>query len=369
MRRDLPPELCRAIDAAVQPDPDARLSAGTLRRALAGAIDDVDDEPGTVAGPRDSRGLTATRQALLEATRHHARRRAARPAVRSAPHDRGRRRVHGRAARRADATFQDGALGLPRLGLAARLAAGAGAAALAGAALAALGPQPPVAVSAGACAAGLAVALLPRAGWLLTMLMLASWLAVEQPGVALLVLFAAGPVPLLLARQRQAWSAPAFAPLLSVAGLAGAWPVLAGQAARWQTRAALGALGGWWLALTETLTSDPLLSGVPREVLVRDEWEGSALDAIGDALWPLLSGGALGLAALFAAAAATLPLLVRGRSATIDLVGAAAWAATLAAATGVLARALELSPPRGLVVAAIVAGLAAVAARAVRGRA
>jgi len=60
---------------------------------------------------------------------------------------------------------------------------------------------------------------------------------------------------------------------------------------------------------------------------------------------------------------------VRGRSAAIDLVGATAWAATLAAATSALAQAQLLSPPRGLVVGAIVAGLAAVAARAVQGRA
>jgi len=200
-------------------------------------------------------------------------------------------------------------------------------------------------------------------------LALAIWLSIAQPGAALLVLFAAGPVPLLLARHPATWSAPAIAPLLGLAGIAGAWPVLAGQAARWQTRAALGALGGWWLALAEALTSERLLSGVPHDVLARGAWEASALDGIREALWPLLTGGALALATLFAVAAAILPLLVRGRSAAIDLVGAAAWAATLAAATSALAQALLLSPPRGLLAGAIVAGLAAVAARAVQGRA
>ena len=364
MRRDLPPEMCRTIDAAVQPDPNVRVSVGTLRRALAGAIDAVDDEPGTVAGPRDPRVLTATRRAPLSAERADSD-----PTV-DPSRARRARRSEARATRRRgiDAT-SGGPLQLQRVRPAARLVAGIGAGALAGAALAALGPDPPVAISAGACAAGLAVALLPRAGWLCMALAVATWLSIEQPGAALLVLFAAGPLPLLLASRPATWSAPAIAPLLGLAGVAGAWPVLAGQAARWQTRAALGALGGWWLALAETLTSERLLSGVPRDVLARGEWEGSALDGIREALWPLLTGGALALATLFAVAAAILPLLVRGRSAAVDLVGAAAWAATLAAATSALAQVLLLSPPRGLVAGAIVAGLAAVAARAVQGRA
>jgi len=372
MRRELPPDIGRTIDAAVQPDPKARVSVGTLRRALAGAIEEVDDEPGTVAGPADPRGLTATRRALPHPSRPEARRRSLDPAVGPSPTvPAGRRPRSDERARRRRGTdvTSGGGLQLQRLGPAARLAAGIGAGALAGAALAVLGPEPPVAISVAACGAGLVVALLPRAGWLCMALALASWLAVGQPGVALLVLFATGPVPLLLARYPATWSAPAIAPLLGLAGIASAWPVLAGQAARWPARAALGALGGWWLALAETLTSDRLLSGTPRDVLARGEWEDSALDGFRDALWPLLTGGGLAFAALFAVAAAILPLLVRGRSAAIDLVGATAWAATLAAATSALAQAQLLSPPRGLVVGAIVAGLAAVAARAVQGRA
>ena len=369
MRRELPPDVCRVIDAAVQPDPSARVSVGTLRRALAGAIDEVDDEPGTVAGPRDPRGLTATRRAPLNATRPDSGHHRADPTADPRRVQRARRSEARATRRRGAEATSGGPLQLERLGPSARLAAGIGAGALAGAALAALGPDPPVAISAGAVAAALTVALLPRAGWLCVALALAVWLSIAQPGAALLVLFAAGPVPLLLARHPATWSAPAIAPLLGLAGIAGAWPVLAGQAARWQTRAALGALGGWWLALAEALTSERLLSGVPHDVLARGAWEASALDGIREALWPLLTGGALALATLFAVAAAILPLLVRGRSAAIDLVGAAAWAATLAAATSALAQALLLSPPRGLLAGAIVAGLAAVAARAVQGRA
>ena len=85
---------------------------------------------------------------------------------------------------------------------------------------------------------------------------------------------------------------------------------------------------------------------------------------------PIWSGGTLAIAALWALAAALLPLLVRGRSAALDLVAAAGWAAALAAATqALIGKALMLDPPRGLVAGALVAGAVAVGARAARGRA
>ena len=82
------------------------------------------------------------------------------------------------------------------------------------------------------------------------------------------------------------------------------------------------------------------------------------------------AGGGLGLAALWALAAVLLPLLVRGRSAALDLVGVAGWAAALAAATQALSEALVLDPPRGLVAGALAGGVHRGRARArVRGRA
>ncbi|MBA3748876.1 MAG: hypothetical protein H0W96_15500, partial [Solirubrobacterales bacterium] len=120
--------------------------------------------------------------------------------------------------------------------------------------------------------------------------------------------------------------------------------------------------------LAETLTADRLVLGAPREVLGRAAWEGSAFDASQHALWPLVAGGGLGLAALWGLAAILLPVLVRGRSAALDLVGVAAWAATLAAAMQALSEAIVLDPPRGLVAGALAGAVIAVAARAVRGR-
>jgi hypothetical protein len=134
-------------------------------------------------------------------------------------------------------------------------------------------------------------------------------------------------------------------------------------------RAALGGLGGWWLALGELLTSERLVFGAAPDALPRSEWEGSAVEAMQHALWPMLAGGALGLVVLWALAAVLLPVLVRGRSAALDIVAVTGWAAALAAATQALSEALVLDPPRGLVAGALAGGVVAVAARAARGRA
>ena len=50
VRRDLPGELCRAIDAAVAVEPESRGKLGALRRALEDSIDAVGDTVGPVAG-------------------------------------------------------------------------------------------------------------------------------------------------------------------------------------------------------------------------------------------------------------------------------------------------------------------------------
>ena len=349
VRRDLPPGLCRAIDAAVAVEPAARPGLGALRRALEDAVEDVEDVPGPVAGGAlDTRAMPAL--PLTRPRRHD---------LRPPPAPRHAHRAPG-PAHAGDAARAPRLRPLPRA-----LAAGAAGALCAGA-LAGLGPQSPLdPVAAGAAAAG-AVLLLPRLAWLAVAAALLTWLAVPLPGVALLVAVAVVPVPGVLLRRGTLWSLPAAAPLLGAAGLAGAWPALAGQAARWQVRAALGALGGWWLALGELLASERLVLGPAPEVAPRAAWEGAAVEAVQHALWPAVAGGALGLVALWAVAAVLLPLLVRGRSAALDLVAVSGWAAALAAATQALSEALVLDPPRGLVAGALAGGVLAVAARAVR---
>ena len=365
MRRDLPTELCRAIDAAVAIEPAARTGLGALRHALEDAAEVVDDVPGPIAGGTlDTLALPA----LTRTRRWRAREREPRPRrLRPSPAPPAARQASDRSGAQQALAAEPG--GRVRTGPAPRILAAGAAAGLAGAALAWLGPQPPLEPAAGAAIAAGAVLLLPRIGWLLGAAALLAWLAVPAPGVALLVALAVVPIPPLLLRRATTWSLPALAPLLGLAALAGAWPALAGQSSRWQVRAALGALGGWWIALGEVLTSHRLLFGPAREVRPPGAWEDSAVAATQHALWPMLAGGALGLAVLWALAAILLPLLVRGRSAALDLVGVAAWSAALAAATQALSEALVLDPPRGLVPGALAAAVIAVAARAVRGRA
>jgi hypothetical protein len=362
MRRDLPPDLCRAIDSAVAVDPAARTALGALRGALESAVGSVGDVPGPIAGSTlDTLALPALTRTLTRRQDPRLVRRRRPPLVPAPAYPRRDGPPHHRdeeqPARR------------PRVGPLPRILAAAAAAGLVAAALGSLGAQPPLEPAAGAALAGAAVLLLPRLGWLVAAAAVLGWLAVPLPGVALLAAVAVVPVAPLLARRGTVWSLPAAAPLLGAIGLAGAWPALAGQSSRWPVRAALGALGGWWLALGEPLMSQRLVFGAPSDVLPRAEWDGSAVEAMQHALWPLLAGGALGLVVLWALAAILLPLLVRGRSAALDIVAVTGWAAALAAATQALSEALVLDPPRGLVAGALAGAVIAVGARALRGRA
>jgi hypothetical protein len=305
LRRDLPLALCEALDTAVWPHPEDRGTIAELRGALAAALQSVDDEPGTIAGG---------------------------PLEPLAP-------VAGWAG--SDS----------RTGLAERAAAALLAAALAAAALRWAAPAPPLAPLSGALVAAIAVLALPRLAWLGLAACTIVWVGEgAEGGRAWLLAAAALPVPLLLRRAATpAWSLPAAAPLLGLATVAGAFPALTGRVARPLHRAALGALGAWWLLLAEALLHRRLLLGAPA----------SAAAGGWDAVTAVATAPAIALAGVWAAAAVVLPLLVRGRLLVVDAVAATAWAAGLAAATqGALGTA-----PRGLVLGAIASALLAIAVR------
>jgi eukaryotic-like serine/threonine-protein kinase len=326
MRRDLPLELCQALDLAVLPRPEARGTIGDLRDALAEALPGADDERGTIAGS-PLEGVVRAGERL------------------------GRRSSLGRDDVPREA-------GRPRMPPRARALAALGAAGLAAAALAWLTPRSGVEVSPaiGAAGAALAVLALPRAGWIAMVIALAAW---SGGATALVLAAAAVPTVVVLRRSGGLWSLPAGASLLGVAGLAGAWPALAAQAPRPWHRAALGALGCWWLALAELVSGDRLALGTPPD---------ATFDPGGAAhVWPLVTSGVLGLAALWAGAAVLLPIVVRGRALAADVVGATAWAAGLGSATQAIAGALAWQPAmRGLVAGAVVAGGLALVAAASR---
>src|SRR5947208_2982192 len=268
-RRDLPRGLCEGIDAAVEVAPQQRATLGELRAALAEARAAVSDEPGGVDPP-----LTAiTRRVERERT-----------APQRAWPDRtpGDRAPGGLTPR---ATSTEGSDPLPRRRgalLAARAGAGLAAGALAAAALAGLADTPPVAPLAAAAAVAVAVALLPRLAWLAGAAALLVWLvAAGRAGTALLLAPAIALVPPLLPRAGIAWSLPAAAPALGLAGLGAAACALAGAATTVVRRAALGALSALWLVFGEALLGRRLLT-VPPDVPA--DWQRNAGRAASDVL-------------------------------------------------------------------------------------
>jgi eukaryotic-like serine/threonine-protein kinase len=290
-RRDLPAHLCAALDRALAPDPDARGTLDELAEALAGALPEVADEGGTIA-----------------------------------PHPLERGRP------------------LPPLG---RAAVGAAAAGLVALALDAAGPELAVAPLTGAAVAFVLVTLFPRVGWLLAAAGCVVALADPWPAAAALVAAGAAAPPLLLRRRGLVWSLPAAAPVLGLAGVAGAYPAVAGRVRGMWARAALGAVGLWWLLLAEPLLDRDIAVSTP---------PGSA----GEVLETLAESGALLLVPVWAAAALVLPWLVPGRALALDVAGAAVWAAALVSGTAAVAGWAGLAEPSGLVAGAVAAAVLAV---------
>jgi hypothetical protein len=198
-------------------------------------------------------------------------------------------------------------------------------------------------------------------GWLLVALAAVGWLGASgQPGTALVLCVALAPVPVLLPSRPWLWSLPALGPVLGVLGVAACAPVLAGRlGGRAVSRAALGALCYWWLAIAETLTGRRLLLGVAPGVKPRGSWQASLTGAFHHALAPLWSDGRLVTAAVWAFAAVLLPWLVRGRSRELRAVAALAWAGLLILTGALVATRLGAPrPPFPLAVGALAAVLA-----------
>ena len=282
MRRDLPPELVTAIDLALDPRPERRPGPEELAAVLRGHARELSDE-----GALEEDELRE-----------------------------GRRRR-------------------PRLGLHARAFAGVTAGVLTLGVLEYLSPATTFNPAAAAGIAAVAVALLPRLGWIAMTLTLCAWFAspaVAREGTAAVLLAAFLPIPFLLPRSPASWTVPGFAPLLGLAGLGAAYPALAGQASTWGRRAALGAIGWLWLALAEAAIKAPLLFGLadgqrPRQYWLHDGWR-----ALTHAVAPVFATPTALTALAFAVAAALLPVLVRGLRLPLDMIAAAVWAGALYAA-------------------------------------
>jgi len=342
-RPDLPSALGAAVDAALDPEPEFRPEPAEFGRLLQEAQAALSDDDGLVEPETIERfGLTAVR---------------ARTRLRTRPCRReSRRGIEGNESPRA------------RVAVGARLAAGLAAGLLVFAALEGLGPAPPFSTAAGGGVAAGLVTLLPRGGWIACAVGVCAWLAspdAGREGTALVLAAVLAPTPLLLPRAGLLWSVPILAPLLGSVALGPLFVGVAALASTLWRRAGLAAAGFLWLAAGEIVTGRELLFGAADGALPRGDWEGSLFDAGTDALLPVVSSPALAPLAVWVAFALVLPMLLRGRYLTIDLVVAALWAAALVVAHGalgdLLAATTELDYARGAVAGAcLAAGVALV---------
>jgi hypothetical protein len=335
LRRDLPLGLCDVIDDALDIDPVLRPTPAKLRAALRSLESELADEGGLVEP-------ATLRRVGLPTTTH-------------------RRAFFGL---RPDAVPGDER---PRTRIRERAAAGLAAGGLVLACILGLGPDPSFSPLAAAGLAALATAVLPRIGWLLAVIGLCAWLVspdADRQGAALVLAAAAAPVPFLLPRAGFLWSVPVVAPLLGTIALAPAFVGIAALAPTPARRAGLAAAGLWWVVLGEVLTGRTLLFGAPDGALPRDNWDGSISAAASDALQPVITSPALAPALAWMVVAVALALVVRGRWLVIDLVGAGLCAAALIAAHLALGDALAadvvLDHARGGVAGSIGAALVVV---------
>jgi hypothetical protein len=330
-RRDLPLELCRALDLGLAPEPEERGTIEELRDALEESLED--------GLARPTRRVFRPRRATVE---DEARGEGAgEPAT--------RRRIVGPS---------------PRTRIAPRLPEGGEI-------------EPEEEPSELLAARGHRRVALPRAVWIACALAAIVWqLSAGRSGVALLALAAL--VPLLVlpgergsARVGAGWLTCALAPVLGLAGLAGAFPALAGQASSWRDRALRGALGYWWLVLAEPLLARRLWLAQAPGTPARSVWESSIASTATHVIAPDLSLGVLCGALLWACGSLVLPWIARGRNAALDVIAVVAWSALIVAATPALDAGLSAGSshpdPRGAVLGAILGGLIAVSARALRG--
>lgn len=303
-RRDLPRELGRSIDLALRPKPRERGTIEELRDALEVTHALVGDRRGVVAGPWRPRTEAPAEPEPF------------------APSPVGRP---------SEAADEAAAAPIPRSARAlAALAAGAAAAWITANALAPAS-IPPVAA---ALLAAVLVAVLPRIAWLAIVCGLAGAAGIQgRPGAAILVLLA-GLLPVgLMPRDGPAWPLAAGAPALGLVGLAGAWPAIAARAGGPWRRAMLGGAGWVWLVLATPLNGAGLYLTQVRGASPMSSWSGSVSQTVEVVLRPILASGVLAATPVWALASLTLPWLVRGRSLTLDIVLATAWAATVVSAT------------------------------------
>lgn len=326
-RRDLPDELVCAVDCALEPYPEHRIGVEELAEALDASMPLLDDH---APGPSSRPGLW----------------------VGGLPQIQFNLRLVGRLFNAAAV----GAMTLGSIALSGLFGAGE--------------------LAVGGAVAAAAAYVLPRLSWFLAasaLIAAAATSGAAGPGLALLLVAAFIPVMALLAGAGRVWSLPALAPLLGAAGLAPLFLGLAGFLRSAYTRAAVAALGAWWLMLAEVATKTTLFYGSPSGAWHLERFQHSALATVEHGIVPIL-GPALGTALIWSSFAIVMPLFVRGRNIVPDLAGAILWgAAFIMASRGLgelMAGRLPSPEPRGLMLATLLyVGLVVAFHLARRGRA
>jgi hypothetical protein len=306
-RRDLPRELARSIDLALRPRARERGTVEELRDALWRSAGLVPDNPGIVADAW-SPGWTAERPEEWEE-----------PGASLLP----------AVQRPFPPTVQRPARRLPQRLLAA-VAAG-GLAAWLAAHLASSGALTPAACGG---LVAVAVTVLPRLGWIASVMLGSAALALSGDGGAAMVLAPSGLVPVLLLPHRpRLWPLAALAPALGAVGLAGAWPAVAARApGRWQ-RLALGAIGWLWLLVAGALGGRGLYTGLPHTIPSPALWTVSGNEAARHVVSPLLTSGMIVPALVWGIGALALPGFTATRSPRARLMLAGAWSLVVVLAT------------------------------------
>lgn len=291
-RRDLPHELAGGIDLALRPRPRERGTILDLRAALVASLAHVGDRPGVVMSPWPTRRRDPTDEVLAAWAEREA-------SVQDRPAQDGHREEPELAP------DPPGASRVSRI-----LAGGAAAAATAWFSTMVLS-SPPAVPGLAVLAAGLAVALAPRLGWLL--LLLAAILALvlgDRPGGALVLAVGALPAIVLFFGQGERWALPGLTLALAPLGLGGLWPALAGRGGSSWQRAMLGLTGWIWLVVGDVLTGRGGYVRLPVDLPAPRVWMGSLYDTVHQVLPALLSGGLLAPAVIWAGGALLLPLVI-----------------------------------------------------------
>ena len=305
-------ELCDAIDDALDVDPAVRPTPAQLRAELAASEGELTDEGGLVE-PETLRRVGPRRPPSGAACCADPCRRPA-GALRASrcdapPRSRARRRRARRRRPRARVPLS-------------------------------LGPDPTFSAPAAAGLAALAVALLPRLGWLFAASALCGWLVspeADRQGTALVVAAAA------VADTASCFRAPAcsgrvpvLAPLLGTIG-AGARRSSASPRSPPRPRAAPGLARGRLPVARRRRghhRQERSCSASPTARCRARDWEGSITAAASRRARPApVLARRSPPPLVWAAFAVLLPLVVRGRWLAVDLLGAGLWAAALIAAT------------------------------------